>query len=101
LRALGADLWIESEPEASTLVTAVRGPVGEVDRIVARARSFGANASPGFGVVSERLIRLDHTGRRATDDTVLANLLGYALAVGKTLDVGEIGAILGAGAAPT
>ena len=94
LRALGADLWIESEVEASTLVTAVSAPIGEVDRIVASARSFGANASPGFGVVRDRLIRFDHTGRRATDEAVLANLLGYALAVGEALDAGQIGAIL-------
>ena len=92
--ALGADLWIESEVEASTLVTAVSAPIGEVDRIVASARSFGANASPEFGVVRDRLIRFDHTGRRATDEAVLANLLGYALAVGEALDAGQIGAIL-------
>lgn len=96
LRALGADLWIEAEDEASTLVTAVRTVPGDVDRLVTLARNFGATVSPGFGAVRDRLVRFDHTGRRASRDAVLVNVQGYALAVGKTADTSEIGAILAA-----
>lgn len=94
LRALGAELWVEEDDQASTLATAIRVPSGEAEQVAARARTFGAAASAGFGAVKEHLVRLEHTGQRAERTAVLANLVGFALATGAALDVTRLAAIV-------
>jgi aspartate aminotransferase-like enzyme len=82
LRAMGVDLWIADEAEASTLATAVRVPAGvDAGMLIDTARKLGAVVTPGFGVIASQIVRLDHTGQRASIDAVLANVLAYGSAL--------------------
>lgn len=94
LRAFGAELWIEADGAASALATSVHVRSADARQIAARARGLGAAASPGFGAMQDRLVRLDHTGQRAERSAILANLLGYAMAVGAAFDANVLRSIV-------
>lgn len=94
LRVMGANLWIERDDQASALATAVRVLSEDAGFLAERARGLGAAVSQGFGSIADRLVRLDHTGRRAERDAVLANLSGYARAAGIAFDATRIAAVV-------
>jgi len=78
LVGLGVPPWVIDEARASTLATAAPVPLGiNADALITAARDFGVVLSPGFGEIRDRLVRLDHTGPRATFATVLANVSAY------------------------
>jgi hypothetical protein len=63
------------------LVTSAPVPQGIDGReLIAHALRFGGDLKPGFGDISQQLVRLDHTGRRATADTVVSNVVAYGKA---------------------
>ncbi len=82
LRLIGAELWVERDEEASTLATAVQVPEERAAGIVAEGRALGAALSPGFGVIASRIVRLEHTGQKASRTGVVAGLTAFAAAVG-------------------
>lgn len=90
LIALGAQPWTETGC-GSHLVTTVTLPHDiDMARLLQTAFSLGVELTSGIGPGAERLVRLNHTGRRARFDTVLANIaaLGMALqAQGKPADI--------------
>lgn len=80
LPALGLSSWIAPE-KASALITAAALP-GELHASTVLAFSDDPIAlSKGVGSIAERIIRINHTGPRANEATVLATLskLGKAL----------------------
>lgn len=79
LRALGIPTWVE-EAHASALVsTAILPDTLEARAFLAAAsQKQGADISGGVGPGAERLIRLNHTGRRAHRDAVKANILAFS-----------------------
>jgi aspartate aminotransferase-like enzyme len=78
LRALGPGPWIAEEEAASALVTTTPVPAGvTVSEVVAEATALGAAISPGVGAIAGRVVRLDHTGRRAAPAAVSANVGAY------------------------
>ena len=91
LRALGIPLWVE-DASASNLVTTARLPDGiDIADVLKQQASVEAGLTAGVGNVADRLIRLNHTGPRASRDVVLANVLalGRALrALGQGVDLG-------------
>jgi len=92
ISALGLTPWVSDDRQASNLATAAPLPVGvDPDRLIAAAAPFGAVLTPGFGEVRDRLIRLDHTGARANFADVLANVVGYGLALRGLGHIVEIG----------
>ncbi len=79
--ALGLDCWVDGD-RASNLVTAVALPAGiRFADIVRHAPANGADLSAGVGPGAEGLLRLNHTGRRAAKDAVLANVVALATAL--------------------
>lgn len=92
LSALGASLWVPAE-QASNLVTAVSVPSGiESASVIGFAAGLGVELTPGVGLGSSHLIRLNHTGPRATFQTVLANVVAYGAALRQTGFPANIGA---------
>jgi aspartate aminotransferase-like enzyme len=82
ISALGYAPWVGDAAQASNLATAAPIPQGiDPDELIAAAARFGAVLTPGFGEVRDRLVRLDHTGSRANFPDVLANVIGYGLAL--------------------
>ncbi len=82
LRALGVSPWIERDDAASALVTSAPIPQGVDGReLIAHALHHGGELSPGFGDVAGHFVRLNHTGLRATEDTVLSNVVAYGKAL--------------------
>lgn len=81
LRALGAQLWAQ-DMSASALVTTAILPA-DIDRtaFLSRRTTAGADLSAGVGPGTEMLVRLNHTGQRACEEAVLANLAAYAKAL--------------------
>lgn len=81
LLALGAQLWVP-DPVASALVTTVVLPP-HMDRktFLSRRNIAGADMTAGVGPGTERLVRLNHTGQRATEEAVLANLTAFSQAL--------------------
>ncbi|MEJ8309600.1 pyridoxal-phosphate-dependent aminotransferase family protein [Agrobacterium larrymoorei] len=79
--ALGVELWVTDEL-ASALVTAVKLPA-DIDRsdLLQAARLDGADIGAAVGPGSDRLIRLNHTGRRASKKAVIANIQALAQAL--------------------
>jgi aspartate aminotransferase-like enzyme len=74
VRALGLSTWVEDE-FSSDLVTAAVLPDGiaAID-LLRHVASDDADLSPGVGPGAEHLLRLNHTGRRARREAVLANI---------------------------
>lgn len=82
LRALGVSPWIERDDAASALVTSAPIPQGVDGRaLIAHALHLGGELTPGFGDVARDIVRLNHTGRRATADAVLSNVVAYGKAL--------------------
>lgn len=82
LRALGAPPWVARDDAASTLVTAAPLPHGiDARELIAHALRYGAELTPGFGDAAGHLVRLNHTGRNANAEAVLANVLAYGRAL--------------------
>lgn len=90
VRALGLSTWAK-DASSSDLVTAAVLPEGiDVSDLLRRGTSAEADLSAGVGAGAERLLRLNHTGRRARREPVLANVLavGEALrALDRNLDL--------------
>ncbi|UHS63959.1 alanine--glyoxylate aminotransferase family protein [Agrobacterium vaccinii] len=81
LVALGAELWAQ-EPSASALVTtAVLPPDIDRETFLSRRTIAGADITAGVGPGTERLVRLNHTGQRANEESVLANLTAFSRAL--------------------
>ncbi|MCZ4430184.1 alanine--glyoxylate aminotransferase family protein [Agrobacterium sp. SOY23] len=82
IRALGIPTWVE-EAHASALVsTAILPDMVEAGAFLAAAsRQQGADISGGVGPGAERLIRLNHTGRRANPHAVRANITALSSAL--------------------
>lgn len=81
LSALGASLWVPAE-QASNLVTTVSVPAGtEPASIIRFAAGLGVELTTGVGAGLSHLVRLNHTGPRATFQTVLANIVTYGEAL--------------------
>ncbi len=82
LYALGVRPWIAEEAEASALVTTAPVPDGiEAGALIEAAGAFGVTLARGVGDISSRLVRLDHSGPRATFGVVLANIVAYGSAL--------------------
>lgn len=72
LEALGVRLWIGDEREASRLVTTILLPEGlDAHRLAQDEVAIAAGLTAGVGAVASKLLRLDHTGPRASRGTVL------------------------------
>lgn len=76
VRALGLDLWPESDDIATSCCTAVHVPAGIEDATLRnhmRSR-YGVMISGGFGSVAGKLFRLGHMGLSAHPTTVIAQI---------------------------
>ncbi|WP_454856869.1 pyridoxal-phosphate-dependent aminotransferase family protein [Rhizobium binxianense] len=81
LSALGSGSWVAAE-KASNLVTAVPVPDGlAASALIDPARELGVEISTGVGTGPVQLVRLNHTGPRATFQTVLSNIAAYGIAL--------------------
>jgi aspartate aminotransferase-like enzyme len=81
VRALGLSTWAK-DASSSDLVTTVRLPDGvAVADVLRRASLADADLSTGVGPGAELLLRLNHTGRRAHREPVLANVVALAHAL--------------------
>lgn len=90
--ALGAPAWVPAA-KASNLVTAV--PVPEAlapTALIAAAERLGVELTEGVGTAPTRLMRLNHTGPRATFQTVLSNVVAYGAALRKAGHPADISA---------
>lgn len=84
-RALGLRPFA-SDADAACVVTTLAAPEGADARsVVQQTRAFrpAAAVSAGFGVLACRVIRIDHTGRRARLTTVLDALEAIGVALGQ------------------
>jgi len=92
LRAMGVGPWVADDEAASALVTAAPVPGGiDADALVAAMAGFGVEIGKGVGLISEQLVRLNHTGQRAQFGIVLGNIVAYGQALrslGATVDIG-------------
>ncbi|EJB02011.1 serine-pyruvate aminotransferase/archaeal aspartate aminotransferase [Rhizobium leguminosarum bv. trifolii WSM597] len=90
LTALGASVWVPAA-KASNLVTAVPVPEGLAPpALIAAAGRLGVELTEGVGTAPARLMRLNHTGPRATFQAVLSNVVAYGAALrraGHTCDI--------------
>ncbi|MBW6422823.1 aminotransferase class V-fold PLP-dependent enzyme [Rhizobium sp. XQZ8] len=78
LAAMRAELWVELT-KGSNLVTTVKLPQGiDPDALLSVAPRV-MELSAGVGPGAERLIRLNHTGRRARFDSVLGNVTAFGM----------------------
>lgn len=85
IRALGIPTWVEDAHASALVSTAILPDSIETGAfLAAAAKEQGADISAGVGTGAERLIRLNHTGRRAHPDAVKANIAAVASAL-KTL----------------
>ncbi|QWW71781.1 alanine--glyoxylate aminotransferase family protein [Rhizobium sp. WYJ-E13] len=91
LSALGASLWVPAE-QASNLVTTISAPTDvEPTSVMRFAGGLAVDLTAGVGTGLSHLIRLNHTGPRATFQTVLASVVTYGEALrqaGLAADVG-------------
>ena len=78
LAAMGADLWVGPN-KGSNLVTTIRLPDGIDVEALLGVTPRVMELAPGVGVGAERLIRLNHTGRRARFDSVLGNVTALGM----------------------
>jgi aspartate aminotransferase-like enzyme len=98
IRALGLELWVESDDDAAAVATTVTVPEGvEVSELVAAARASIKDGpvsivGPAPGSLSKEALRVGHTGLRATLEDVLIAIesLGLGLqSLGIDCDLGE------------
>ena len=78
LAALGAELWVDST-KASNLVTTAGLPAGADMTALLAVAPRVMELSAGIGPGAERLVRLNHTGRRARFDSVLGNVTAFGM----------------------
>jgi aspartate aminotransferase-like enzyme len=78
LAAMGAELWVPPAGR-SNLVTAARLPAGADTSALLAVAPRVMELSAGVGPGAERLIRLNHTGRRARFDSVLGNVTAFGM----------------------
>lgn len=81
LEALDAKLWVEASSASALMTTAVLPPDVDRDSFLSSRSIAGADLSAGVGPGAERLIRLNHTGQRAMEEAVLANLTAFSRAL--------------------
>ncbi|MCL6653158.1 aspartate aminotransferase [Agrobacterium rubi] len=94
LLALGAQLWA-NDPSASALVTTAVLPLGmNPQTFLSRRTIAGADITPAVGPGTERLVRVNHTGQRATEEAVLANLTAFSHALAAHGHANDLGAAL-------
>ncbi len=87
LKALGLEIWINTDAQASNLATAFEIPENiDAKTAIMKANDLGAFVSPCHGISNTQLLRIDHTGARATSAAVLANVMALGAAL-KDLDV--------------
>lgn len=97
LKAMGLELWAETETIASPTTTAVRVPNGVADTaIIAAAREqYGVTLSAGLGDTKGKLIRIGHMGQVAEPVYAIVALtalggglrkLGHKVAVGAGIE---------------
>jgi len=99
LLALGGEPSAEAG-RASHLVTTVRLPEGvDMEALLTAAAPLDTDFSAGVGPGAERLVRLNHTGRRARFETVLSGVVGYGIALGKVGQMADVAAAAAAVAA--
>jgi aspartate aminotransferase-like enzyme len=98
IRALGLDVWVESDGDAAAVATTVTVPTGvAVADLVAAARASITSGpvpivGPAPGSLSMQALRIGHTGLRATVEDVLVAVeaLGLGLqSLGIDCDLGE------------
>jgi aspartate aminotransferase-like enzyme len=91
LKALGLQIWIGVEADASNLATAFEIPRGvDALAVIVRATDLGAAISPCHGMSNPQLLRADHTGARANPAAVLVNVMTLGAALrdfGATVDL--------------
>ncbi|OWV89380.1 aspartate aminotransferase [Rhizobium sp. N122] len=81
LAALGASAWV-SAAKASNLVTAVPVPEGLAPAaLIAAAGRLGVELTEGVGTTPAGLVRLNHTGPRASFQAALSNVVAYGAAL--------------------
>lgn len=81
LETLGATLWTPATSASALVTTAILPPDINRDTFLSRRNIAGADLTAGVGPGTERLVRLNHTGRRATEEAVLANLTAFSQAL--------------------
>lgn len=92
LTALGTSLWVPAG-QGSNLVTAVSLPSGLGSAsVIAFAAGLGVELTPGVGTGLSHLMRINHTGARASFPTVLANVVAYGAALRQAGFPANIGA---------
>lgn len=76
VRALGLELWAESDDIASSCCTAVSMPGGVDDAVLRNTmrNKYGVMISGGYGSVAGKLFRLGHMGLSAHPTSVIAQL---------------------------
>lgn len=82
LEALATSAWVDV-PDNSVLVTTAILPDG-IDRdtfLIAANSTPGADITAGVGPGAERLFRLNHTGRRASEEAVRSNIAAVSAAL--------------------
>jgi pyridoxamine--pyruvate transaminase len=83
VRALGLELWAESESIATSCCTAVTVPEGVTDRqiIDTMRQRYGVMIAGGYGDLSGKLIRLGHMGQAAHPALLSAQLAMFERAL--------------------
>ena len=82
IRALGIPTWVEGAHASALVTTAILPDTVEAKAFLAAAsQKQGADISAGVGPGAERLIRLNHTGRRAHPEAVKANIAAFSSAL--------------------
>lgn len=77
LQALGATLWVEKDQASALVTTAILPEKIRMNDLVGRSWGSGSDLTAGVGPGAERLIRFNHTGRRASREAVTANIEAY------------------------
>ncbi|MGQ2952585.1 MAG: pyridoxal-phosphate-dependent aminotransferase family protein [Agrobacterium sp.] len=82
IRALGITNWVEDTHASALVSTAILPDTVEAGAFLAAiSQEHGADISAGVGPGAERLIRLNHTGRRAHPEAVKANIAAVSSAL--------------------
>jgi aspartate aminotransferase-like enzyme len=91
LRALGLAPWV-ADAQASNLVTAFRPPqaIG-FGHFLATAAGIEAEITAGVGEAGQGLVRLNHTGQRASREAAVGNIRAVAAAMREAGDTPDDG----------
>jgi aspartate aminotransferase-like enzyme len=77
LQALGAQLWVEKDQASALVTTAILPEKITMDDLTGQSWGAGSDLTAGVGPGAERLVRFNHTGRRASREAVTANIDAY------------------------